>query len=46
MTVCVAGPAVTAGVPEIIPVVVSKLRPSGSPGETEYDTTPPPAWTG
>ena len=30
------------GVPLMAPVVVSRAKPAGSDGETEYDTTLPP----
>ena len=30
------------GFPLIAPVVVSRAKPAGSVGETEYDTTAPP----
>ena len=32
----------TVGVPLMAPVVVSRAKPAGSDGETEYDTTLPP----
>jgi hypothetical protein len=32
----------SVGVPEIAPVEVSRERPAGSVGETEYETTAPP----
>ena len=30
------------GVPQIVPLLVPKLRPDGRDGETEYETTVPP----
>jgi hypothetical protein len=30
------------GVPQIVPLLVSNVRPAGSEGETEYETTVPP----
>ena len=32
----------TVGVPLMIPVAASRLRPTGSGGDTEYDATRPP----
>ena len=32
----------SVGVPLMAPVVVSRVNPAGSDGDTEYDTTVPP----
>ena len=37
---------IPVGVPEIAPVEVSSVRPTGSAGETDQDTTVPPADVG
>lgn len=43
VTVYVVGPWATVGVPEIRPVVVSKVKPAESDGEMAYEDTEPPA---
>ncbi len=37
---------IVVGVPLIVPVEVSRAKPAGSVGETEYDTTVPPLEVG
>jgi hypothetical protein len=37
---------VDVGVPVIVPVVVSKVRPAGSAGVIDHDTTGPPVLLG
>ena len=37
---------IPVGVPEIAPVDVSSVRPTGSAGETDHDVTVPPADVG
>ena len=43
VTVYVVGPWATVGVPEIRPVVVSKVKPAERDGEMAYEDTEPPA---
>lgn len=44
-TYAVAG-VTLVGVPEMTPVELSRLRPAGSAGDTEYVTTAPPLLLG
>ena len=46
VTVYAAVAVIAVGVPVITPVVVLKLSPAGSAGETEYETTGPPPLLG
>ena len=42
VTVYVADDVTAVGVPELVPVDVSKDRPAGSDGETDHETIVPP----
>ena len=44
--VYVAEEVTAVGVPEIAPVVLEMLRPAGSDGETDQETTVPPVEVG
>ena len=46
VTVYVAAVASAVGVPLTTPVLVLRLSPAGSDGETEYETTGPPPLLG
>ena len=46
VTVYAAEDVIVVGVPEIVPVEVSKDRPAGSVGEIDQDTTAPPLAVG
>ena len=46
VTVYVADDVTAVGVPEIVPVDVSKDRPAGSDGETDHETIVPPKAVG
>ena len=46
VTVYEAEEVTVVGVPEIAPVVLDKVRPDGSEGETDQDMTTPPLKVG
>jgi len=42
VTVYEVDPEISVGVPETVPSVVEKARPTGSVGEIDHDVTAPP----